>query len=630
MKFSGIRFSFFFIWVIISLNTSVAQDKKATGLFERGEEVFRKRDYPAAKKFYEEALSRHPDYPLVLYRLGQIAYLSRDLTAAKKYYERLLELDPSNKSYVLAFTFLGGEYMKEARFEKASEYLQLAMQNTRNGTPAYQQLENQLATCEFAKVTMSNPLVINPQEMSPVLNFKDRQYFPAFTADGEAIYFTSRNNGGDEDIYVSRREMNGWSEPKGISDVINTPYNEGACTISADGNTMVFTGCEGRERVGGCDLFISYKKDGNWSTPVNMGKNVNSPDWDSQASLSSDGRTLIFSSDRFGGEGNKDLYVTTMDGKGNWTLARNLGKVINTRYDEVSPFLHANGSSLFFASNGHISLGGFDIFLAEKRKEGFEKPLNLGYPVNDVNDQFGMVISADGKEAYYSLEKGDKVKLYSFELPKELKEKFDPTFFVKGMVKDSKTEKPLQARLQLINLQNKEVLSHFETDSSTGEYMAVLPHSGNYGLYIERPDYFFKSLNFSFDDKENRVNKKLDIVLDRIDKQHIEVLNTIYFDEASWEIKQESEVELSKLAKMIWDNPSLGVEILAHTDDVGKDADNLVLSQKRAESVVNYLIREGVNSNKLRSRGFGESKPVVPNTSDENRKMNRRIEFRFF
>ena len=630
MKFSFNRFlQIILICFFVSLS-AYSQDKKAISFFEKGEEAFRKRDLPLAKKFYEEAIGRLPDYPLAIYRLGQIAYSSRDLASARQYYEHLLELDPNNKTYVLAFTFLAGEYMREGEYEKAGQYLRLAMQNTRKGTPAYSQLERQLATCEFAKTTMSNPLVISPKEMPSTLNFKDRQYFPAFIADGETIYFTARMNGGDEDIFISRKVDGQWSNPVGVSDSINTPYNEGACTISADGGTMVFTSCEGRKRIGGCDLFVSYRQNGQWSTPINMGEKVNSVEWDSQASLSSDGKVLVFSSDRFGGEGNKDLYVTRKAENGRWSMAQNLGKVVNTSYDEVSPFLHANGTSLFFASNGHLSLGGFDLFLTEKKAEGFAPPLNLGYPVNDKDDQFAMVISADGNEAFYSLDKGDRVKLYSFDLPKELKEKFDPTYYVKGEIKDSQTQEPLYAKLQLVNLNSKEVISQFETDSSSGDYLAVLPSTGNYGLYIEKPNYFFKSLSFSFDKEEKRENKNLDVSLDKIDKEHTETLNNIYFDEGSWELKEESEVELSKLSKIIWENPDLGVEILAHTDDVGKDEDNLILSQKRAESVVNYLKREGINPEKLRSKGFGETEPVAPNDSEANRKLNRRIEFRFF
>ncbi len=628
MKYSSIRFTIVFAFTLFGFSLS-AQDKKAIGLYERGEEAFVKREYDTASKFFREALERFPDYPIPLYRMGQMAYSRRDLPAAKTYYEHLLRVDPNNKSYVLAFTFLASDDMKTGDFARAQEYLELAMQNTRKNTPAFEQLERQLATCKFALTTMSNPLVINPTEMSSVLNFKDRQYFPAFTADGESVYYTARNNGADEDIFISKRNGESWGKPMGLSDSINTPFNEGACTISADGNTMVFTSCEGRERVGGCDLFITQKRNGQWSVPVNMGKKVNSPEWDSQASLSSDGRVLVFSSDRYGGEGGKDLYASIRNEKGEWSTARNLGKVLNTGSDEVSPFLHANGTNLFFASNGHLSLGGFDLFLSEKKSAGFEKPVNLGYPVNDVNDQFALVISADGKQAFYSFEKGDQVKLYSFELPAQLKEKIDPTFYVKGIVKNAKDQQPIQARLQLVNLENKEVLSNFESDSLTGEYMAVLPNSGNYGLYVEKPQYFFKSLSFTLEDGV-RENRLMDISLDAIDKEHVEKLSNIYFDEASWELKPESEVELSKLARIIWDNPGLGVEILAHTDDVGKDQDNLILSQKRAESVVNYLIREGIPKDKLKSIGYGETQPVVPNINEENRKLNRRIEFRFF
>eukprot|EP00038_Savillea_parva_P013313 m.210148 g.210148 ORF g.210148 m.210148 type:complete len:316 (+) comp24884_c0_seq1:30-977(+) len=288
------------------------QDKKALNFYEKAEEAYLKRDNATAREYYLKALERYPEYNVVYYKLGQIAYANRDLGSAKMYFEKVLTLEPENKGYVLAYTVLGTEALKLNEYGKAREYLNAALKRTREGTPAYKQIEKQILNCTYALEILEKPMVIEASLMPEVLNFKDMQYFPVFTADGSAIYYTARTNGADEDIYVSTKENGVWSAPKGISDVINTDFNEGTCTISADGKTMVFTSCEGRENLGSCDLFITRLGENGWSVPQNMGPNVNSPFWDSQASLSSDGKVIVFSSDRYGGQGKKDLYVSTL------------------------------------------------------------------------------------------------------------------------------------------------------------------------------------------------------------------------------------------------------------------------------------------------------------------------------
>ncbi|AWV97256.1 OmpA family protein [Arcticibacterium luteifluviistationis] len=619
-----------FLLILVCALSSNAQDKKALSYFEKGEEAYLKRDNTTAREFYLKALERYPDYTAVYYKLGQIAYASRDLGNAKMYFEKLLVLEPENKGYVLAYTFLGTEALKANQYKKAKEYLNVALEKTREGTPAYKQIEKQILNCTYALEILEKPLVIEASLMPEVLNFKDMQYFPVFTADGSAIYYTARTIGADENIYISNKENGVWSTPKGISEVINTDFNEGTCTISADGKTMVFTSCDGRESLGSCDLFITRLDENGWSTPQNMGPNVNSPFWDSQASLSSDGKMIVFSSDRYGGQGKKDLYVSTLGEMNEWNLARNLGKVINTSKDEISPFLHANGKSLFFASEGHSGLGGFDLFLSNKTEKTMTEPLNLGYPINDGSDQFALVISADGKQAFYTKQEGEKVNMYQFDLPKELKEKFDPTFYLKGHVFDAESNVALGASIKLINLNTKEVVSEFAADAKTGEYLAVLPFSGNFGLYVEHPSYFFKSLAFSFKSEAKKDNKELEIGLDKIDKEKIEVLSNIYFDEAKWDLKPESLVELSKLSELIWRNPKLKVEISGHTDDVGTAESNQALSQKRAQSVVDYLIKEGLSKDNVTAKGYGETKPRESNNDEAGRSQNRRIELRFY
>ena len=220
--------------------------------------------------------------------------------------------------------------------------------------------------------------------------------------------------------------------------------------------------------------------------------------------------------------------------------------------------------------------------------------------------------------------------MYQFELPEILKEKINPTYYLKGKVTDKKDEKPLNAQLQLIDLASRNVISTFRSDPQTGEYMVVLPYEGNYGLYVEVPEYFFKSLSFSFDSTTKKSVKDLIIALEKIDKNKIEILNNIYFDTNSSELKPESTVELSKLAELIWRNPTLKVEISGHTDNVGSAEANLDLSKRRAQAVVDYLLSEGLNNTNIKAVGYGETKPMAPNDSEIGRALNRRIELKFY
>ena len=316
-----------------------------------------------------------------------------------------------------------------------------------------------------------------------------------------------------------------------------------------------------------------------------------------------------------------------------WTKATNLGSPVNTIEHDLSPFIHANGKTLFFASEGHVGMGGLDLYFTENQQDKWKNPENLGYPLNTFEDQVALFITADGKKAYYSLERDidDKIKrakIVEIEVPESLQAKFEATSFLKGFVYDSKTKQKLQADIELIALKNNELVGKFSSDSQSGTYTSVLTSGGEYAVFVSKKGYFFKSLHFDFSDKIG-LDKILDIPLEPIKKEAKEILNNIFFDTAKWDLKSESTVELDKLVALLKANPDLPIEISGHTDDVGKEADNLILSQKRAKSVVDYLAQKNVNILKIRAEGYGKTRPHLPNSSDENRKLNRRIEVKF-
>jgi Tol biopolymer transport system component len=288
---------------------------------------------------------------------------------------------------------------------------------------------------------------------------------------------------------VSKKDENGkWTHPESISKNINTRLNEGTCTISADGRKLIFTSCTGRDGIGSCDLYETKKIGSDWTTPKNLGRNVNSVEWESQPSLSADGRTLYFVSDRRSGLGRRDIWISTTDENGNWTKAVNAGKQINSQFDEISPFIHANNRTLFFASNGLPGFGGYDLFSTDKDSTAWTMPKNIGAPINDNEDQFSLFITADGKKGYYSheetLESGfSKSKIFEMVIPEESQIEFRSNY-VKGIIRDKDDKHPISAKIELINIRRNRVESLVDSDSITGEYLMVLTHGAEYAHYL--------------------------------------------------------------------------------------------------------------------------------------------------
>jgi outer membrane protein OmpA-like peptidoglycan-associated protein len=463
------------------------------------------------------------------------------------------------------------------------------------------------------------------------------QYFPVLTADQQELIFTRRMGGGpndDEDLVISKKNPRGrWQEPQSLSKNINTQLNEGTCTISADGRKLIFTSCVGRQGHGSCDLYESIRVGEEWTEPKNLGPNVNSAEWESQPSLSADGRTLYFVSDRRGGAGRRDIWMSLLSDKGEWTRAKNVGKPVNTIYDEISPFIHVNNKVLYFASNGLTGFGGYDIFSSERDSTtSWKMPENIGSPINNHEDQFSLFITADGKKGYYSHEEMkdggySTSNIYEIEIPEEKRIRFKSNY-VKGVVRDKHTRAPLSASIELINLETNETESLVSSDSVSGEYLIVLTQGAEYALYVNRKQYLFRSLNFNYSALKDYEPIVLDIDLEKATEGTTAILQNIFFDVDKYDLKEKSVTELQKILRFLRENPVVRVEISGHTDNSGSAPYNLQLSEKRAQSVYNYLVANGVEPGRLRPKGYGSSRALAANDSDEGRQKNRRIEFK--
>ncbi|HYC28916.1 MAG TPA: OmpA family protein, partial [Chitinophagaceae bacterium] len=435
-----------------------------------------------------------------------------------------------------------------------------------------------------------------PRNLGEGINSNVSEYYPTLTLDGSKLIFTRRVNNFNEDFFESASDSNHvWSKSRALMGEINTNLNEGAQNISQDGQWLIFTGCNFPDGYGSCDLYISYLTTEGWSTPENLGNRVNTEFWESAPSLSPDKRDLYFASRRPDGYGGSDLYVSHRLPNGRWGEPENLGPEINTPGDESTPFMHADNQTLYFTSNGHIGYGGDDLFLSKKGpKNTWGKPRNLGYPINTIENEGSLVIAADGQTAYYSSDRSDSyggLDLYTFQLRKDIRPL--RTLWVRGKVYDRKTEKGLPSGVELIDLASQNIISKVQTDE-TGNYLITLPVGKDYAFNVNRRGYLFYSENFSLKDKEPQSTYNIDIALQPIEPNATIVLRNIFFDNNQYTLKPESQVELDKVVQLMKDNPTLRIQINGHTDNVGKPADNLKLSENRAQEVVKYLTEKGI------------------------------------
>ena len=626
----------FGIWLLTfvgDFGQGIQLSRKGRDLEEKANRAWDARDLEKARELYRQLSEQEPKYVLPHLRLAQIYEWGRQSDLVKQHYEAAVKLAPDSKDMLAAYQWLGKKAQEREDYRGAEGYWQkvLDILGGQKSNNLSKLAERQLESAKFALKALENPLNIHPRALSDTVNRLQLQFFPVLTADREKLIFTALDRGGNEDIFISTWEKGSWSVPVSISDNINTSGNEGTCTVSADGHTLVFTACNRADGLGSCDLYISYLRNGKWSGPENIGEPVNSRHWESQPSLSADGSVLYFASDRPGGAGKSDVWKSVKNEKGKWGEPFNLGAGINTPDDENAPFIHANGTTLFYASKGLPGMGGFDIFMADIAEGVFAKPVNLGYPINNNADQVGLFITADGKTAYYTEDrseqgKGRSSRLYHFEIPEKLQELFVSSRYVKGRVLDSETQAPVRARIKLYDLATRQLVSEFASDESTGEFLAVVNKDSHYALYVESTGYLFKSMSFDVTDKDAAVRK--DILVEKAKKDKAEVLTNVYFETGDFNLSEKSKLELDKLVAFLSENRNLSIEVSGHTDDVGSDDDNLKLSEKRAESVVGYLTDKGVASSRLHHKGYGESRPRVPNSSEENRSINRRIEWR--
>lgn len=500
--------------------------------------------------------------------------------------------------------------------------LELALTRKRSYTFAVQQEKEQQSE--------KNTVGFAPRNLGATVNSKMSEYLPSQTIDGTQLFFTRRVDTYNEDFYgSSRQKTRPWENAQPLNGSLNTPQSEGAMMISQDGNWLVFTGCYRPDSYGGCDLYISYKNKEGWSAAKNLGNRINSDQWESQPCLSPDKRELYFASRKPGGLGGSDLYVSRLQDNGQWSDPENLGPGINSAADEQCPFIHADNQTLYFTSSYWPGYGDDDLFMVRKVAEGkWSVPKNLGYPINTIDREGTLFITADGKTAYYASERKDSyggLDLYSFELNPSIRPY--ETRWVTGKVTDKKTGTGISATLELTDLQTRQVISRVKTDS-LGNYLLTLPTGRDYAFTVNQKGFLFNSDQYFL--KNGVVDSAVvkNIELQPIERNASVVLKNIFFETNRYELTPASLVELDKLVVLLSENPTISIEISGHTDNIGKAEANLLLSESRAKAVVDYLASKKIDAKRLTYKGFGLTNPLADNATEMGRALNRRTEMK--
>jgi len=763
------NFYWFLAFSILFSNLLAQKDTKAyRKLFEEGNKLFLEKNYNSAVLTYLSAFNIDSGNNNIRYKVG-LAYLysSDQKTKSIRFLERACknttdhysEYDPyETKSPVISNYYLGIAYQLNYEFDKAVDKFQYCSEVFKDKkTPPDFKLH--IDQCNVAAELIKHKVEVKIENMGPTFNTVYPEYCPIINADESTLIFTSRRPGGVteekgpdgqyyEDIYISNKGPDGaWATPKLISHYINTELNDAAISLSADGQQLFVFSPEN-----GGDIYYSNFDGGSWSRPLPLGSDINSKYWETHACVSADNQTIYFVSDRPGGYGGRDIYKCIKLPNGNWSLATNLGPTINSAYDEDAPFIHPDGVTLFFSSNGPASMGGFDIFYSTLTETKFKKqttmrwtrPKNMGYPINTTGDDIYYVLSTDGKRSYFSSERegsvGEKdlfemttfnnavvnplallVGYLTFEgtningaaniritatdvetgeIVQEIRpnvktgkyimvlspgndgKTYDLKYEAEGFLPYSEQlkiesgssyqELKREVRLKLVNFEAKrsgdvtitgivrnsegvpvtdakvivkdnttgEIVKTYQTLNDSGFYYASLRTGRNYNISFETSGTLFHSENVDIPAQADYSVIKRDIKMEKAQAGASIILRNVFFKTGKATLTKESKIELEKIYDLLGQNKDYKVEIGGHTDAGGEEHGNLNLSQERAQAVVDYLIKnqkpyyiapfyyKGIDAKRVVSKGYGSSKPIADNKTEEGRKMNRRVEMK--
>ncbi len=611
------------------------KNKKAIVFYQSAIKAYDKYEYDTAEKELELAVDKDKNFIEAYLLMAQVYQETRRYEQAIEVSEKAIAINPD--FFPNIYLNVGNLNLFLGRYQRALEHLTRFISYPNIRPNLREKANKSIATCQFAVKAIENPVPFNPISLGSNVNTPLNEYWPSLSADENTLVITVNlpkdssatdiYRYGQEDFFISQRDTSGlWGIARNIGAPINTDSNEGAQSIAAGGNHMFYTVCRGV-----CNIYVADRlPDGSWGNPRTVPGKLNADRYsDKQPSISPDGNHLYFVSTRPGGFGGYDIWRSAKQPDGSWGIPTNLGATINSSGDEQSPFIHFDNQTLYFASNGHVGMGGLDLFVTRKQSDTtWSVPANLGYPINTYRDEDGLIVNARGTTAYYSSDRNTDTgrDIYTFALYPEVRP--IPSSYITGTILDESNGRAIPANFQLIDLERNEVIMHTNADAR-GEYMVCIPSNRNYGLFASAEGYLYHSENFSLQgvhsiDKPFRKN----IYLKPFAVGQVLVMRNIFFQTDSYELLSESAVELNRLVELLRVNPLVRIEVGGHTDNVGSDSYNQQLSEKRASSVAQYIIGKGIDVGRITWKGYGEQQPMSSNETEEGRAENRRTEIR--
>ncbi len=629
-----IFFSFLFFYLTIQLlgQGYVSKSGKASRAFNQAKEHFQLYMVTQAIESLKETIDYDPEYIDAYLLMAQIYFEIDSAQLQVESLNKAIELDPDY--FPPAFINRAEGNITLGMYEKALNDVKHFSENYGSRYEKFTPLVDHIQRkCEFAVSAIKNPVNIELIALPEYINTFRNEYWPSFTVDNQHFYYTLQTeiglNRSREDIWTCALKNAQFNRPEPLGEPVNSRDNEGASFVSPDGRYILFTGCNRDDGIGSCDIYLTVRKDNEWLKPKNLGRLVNSRQWDSRPVISSDGTQLYFASNRPGGFGKSDLYKCNLmgydvDGFPIWDTPVNLGKTINTEGDEMAPFIHPDNVTLYFSSDYHPGMGRLDLFKSVFIDGKWSEPVNMGYPINTHGSELGIFVQSNGTTAFIDKEIGNirQRDIFRFELPVHLQA--GKATYVKGKVVDKETNAPLVALVDLTDFATSNPIVSISSNSN-GEFLIALITGKKYGLTVDKVSYLFYSDHFVID-KNSIESYDLFIELEPIKVGSSTILNNVFFETDSFILSPESKTELDRVVLFLKQNPTVKVEIGGHTDDRGSAAHNQKLSENRSKSVYLYVTENGIPMDRLKYAGYGAALPIAPNADEQGRAKNRRTE----
>ncbi len=599
-------------------------------------------NYREAERYLKKAIGLDEHYADALYLLGDLYVKMVQMHKAEPLWAKVLEVCPDYKPEL--YYFLGAIYLENEKRQLAIQQFDSFLKHPERDRGYDKEVKAAKREAELLERLLGNPVDFNPKPVRGISTQQD-EYLGVISPDQQLMFFTrrvkkvNRRDGPAartrlvEEFSLAERLPSGdFSEGAALPGPFNQQYNEGGPSITADNTELYFTVCQNIDGYQNCDVYYSEKDGfGGWTSPQSVGDHINQRDsWESQPSVSANGDVLYFASNRKGGLGGLDIYYCMREEDGSWSAPRNLGAPVNTAKDEKTPFIHSDSRTLYFTSKGHMGLGGFDIFYARAGTDGVWKQVeNIGYPINSKEDDLGLFVSLDGRYGYFA---SNKLRanmgwdIYQFNLPPQVRPQ--SVALIQGSLKDENQEVAADAALEIKNLKTREI-TKVKVDRETGAYARVVEVRPEEDLIltVKKKGAAFSSKYIS--GKENAsgavIKAPLKVKQLAVGKEY--TLNDINFATNSYALDEASRAVIDEFIVFLEENPNLKADIQGHTDNVGNDQDNLLLSKNRAKTVYAYVLEKGISAGRLSHHGYGETRPIADNGTETGRAQNRRTVF---